>query len=205
TCQIARKMGSKGFDFENPSQIMDEIASVSPSYGGISFARLEDGGLQWPCPTEEHPGTPILHSQLFTRGKGQFVPLEYKPSKELPDEEYPLILTTGRSLFHWHTGTMTRKVSGLNTFMGEELVEINPEDASALGVADGEKIKVISRRGEVVAKAKVTEVSPVGVVFMTFHFAESSGNVLTNPVLDPVAKIPEFKVCAVRVEKTKTG
>jgi formate dehydrogenase alpha subunit len=205
TCQIARKMGSKGFDFENPSQIMDEIASVSPSYGGISFARLEDGGLQWPCPTEEHPGTPILHSQLFTRGKGQFVPLEYKPSKELPDEEYPLILTTGRSLFHWHTGTMTRKVKGLNTFMGEELVEINPEDASVLGVADGEKIKVISRRGEVVAKAKVTEVSPVGVVFMTFHFAESSGNMLTNPVLDPVAKIPEFKVCAVRVEKTKTG
>jgi formate dehydrogenase alpha subunit len=205
TCQIARMMGSKGFDFENPSQIMDEIARLTPSYGGVSFARLEDGGLQWPCPTEEHPGTPILHSQLFTRGKGQFVPLEYKPSKELPDEEYPLILTTGRSLFHWHTGTMTRKVKGLNTFMGEELVEINPEDASALGVVDGEKIKVISRRGEVVAKARVTEVSPVGVVFMTFHFAESSGNVLTNPVLDPVAKIPEYKVCAVRVEKTKTG
>jgi predicted molibdopterin-dependent oxidoreductase YjgC len=205
TCQIAQKMGGKGFDFENPSQITDEIASVSPSYGGISFGRLEGGGLQWPCPTEEHPGTPILHRQLFTRGKGQFIPLEYKPSKELPDKEYPLILTTGRSLFHWHTGTMTRKVKGLNTFMSEELVEINPEDASALGIADGEKIKVISRRGEVVAKAKVTEVSPVGVVFMTFHFAESSGNVLTNPVLDPVAKIPEYKVCAVRVEKVKTG
>jgi len=201
TCQIALKMGGKGFDFDSPSRIMDEIASVSPAYGGISYQRLEEVGLQWPCPTPDHPGTPILHSQFFTRGKGNFVPLEYKPSMELPDEEYPLVLTTGRSLFHWHTGTMTRKVTGLNTFRSEELVEINPADAEALGVADGGKVKVTSRRGEVVAKAKVTEVSPPGVVFMTFHFAESLGNMLTNPVLDPVAKIPEFKVCAVKVAK----
>ncbi len=201
TCQIARKMGAKGFDFEGPSQIMDEIASVSPAYGGISYGRLEEVGLQWPCPTPDHPGTPILHSQFFTRGKGNFVPVEYKPSMELPDDKYPLVLTTGRSLFHFHTGTMTRKVTGLNTFMGEELVEMNPADAEALGIADGGKVKVSSRRGEVVAKAKVTEVSPPGVVFMTFHFAESLGNILTNPVLDPVAKIPELKVCAVRVAK----
>ncbi|MEE9520317.1 MAG: molybdopterin-dependent oxidoreductase, partial [Dehalococcoidales bacterium] len=205
TCQLARRMGSKGFDFENASQIMDEIASLTPSYGGISYRRLEEGGLHWPCPTEEHPGTLILHTQQFTRGKGRFIPLEYKPSMELPDSDYPLILTTGRSLYHWHTGTMTRRVEGLTILRSEELVEINPEDASALGIADGERIKVTSRRGEVVARAKVTEVSPVGVVFMTFHFAESPTNVLTNPALDPVAKIPELKVCAVRIEKTKAG
>ena len=201
TCQIAQRMGSKGFDFTHPSEIMEEIASLTPSYGGISYERLEKGGLQWPCPTEEHPGTPILHTKQFTRGKGKFIPLEYKPSKELPDDDYPLILTTERSLYHFHTGTLTRKVRGLNILRGEELVEINPRDASALGIADGDMVKVTSRRGQVVAKAKVTEVSPVGVISMTFHFAESPTNVLTNPALDPVAKIPELKVCAVRVEK----
>jgi formate dehydrogenase alpha subunit len=201
TCQLGKKMGSSGFDFEHPSQIMDEISSLTPSYGGINYQRLEDGGLQWPCPTPEHPGTPILHTQQFTRGKGRFIPLEYKPPMELPDDEYPLVLTTGRSLYHFHTGTMTRKVEGLNVLKREGTVEINPEDASELGIIDGEMVKVISRRGEVVAKAKVTEVSPVGVVFMTFHFAESPANLLTNPALDPVAKIPEYKVCAVRVER----
>jgi len=120
---------------------------------------------------------------------------------ELPDEEYPLMLTTGRSLYHWHTGTMTRKVGGLNQRLGEGFIEINPKDALALGITDGEMVKVISRRGEVMAKAKVTDTSSVGVVFMTFHFAESPTNVLTNPALDPVAKIPELKVCAVRIEK----
>ena len=201
TCQIAQRMGGKGFDFEHPSQIMDEIVSLTPSYGGISYNRLEDGSLQWPCPTQEHPGTPILHTQQFTRGKGRFMPLEYKPPMELPDDEYPLILTTERSLYHYHTGTMTRKVKGLNIIRGEELVEINPSDASALDIADGEMVKVTSRRGEVVTKARVTDASPVGVVTMDFHFAEGPTNVLTNPALDPVAKIPELKVCAVRVEK----
>jgi len=201
TCQIARRMGGQGFDFEHPSQIMDEIARVTPSYGGITYRRLDKGGLQWPCPTRKHPGTPILHTRQFSRGRGRFIPLEYKPPMELPDDEYPLILTTERSLYHFHTGTVTRKVKGLNIFLGEGLVEINPEDASALGIADGEMVKVISRRGEVVAKAKVTGVSPVGVVTMNFHFAESPTNVITNPALDPVAKIPELKVCAVRIEK----
>ncbi len=201
TCQIARKMGAHGFDFDHPSQIMEEIARLTPSYGGISYERLENGGLQWPCPTEDHPGTPILHTKLFTRGKGRFIPLEYKPSKELPSDDYPLVLTTERSLYHYHTGTLTRKVKGLNQLLGEGFVEINPKDASALGISDGEMVKVISRRGEVVAKAKVTEVSPVGVVSMNFHFAESPTNVITNPALDPVSKIPELKVCAVRIEK----
>jgi formate dehydrogenase alpha subunit len=199
--QIGQRLGSQGFAFTHPSQIMDEIARLTPSYGGISFERLEGSGLQWPCPTSEHPGTPILHGAIFTRGKGQFMPLVYRPPQESPDEEYPLVLTTGRSLFHYHTGTMSRRVKGLNTFLNEELVEINPQDASALGIADGDKIRVVSRRGEVKAKARLTKASSVGMVYMTFHFAESPTNQLTNPALDPVAKIPEFKVCAVRVEK----
>jgi len=205
TCQLGKRMGKrlgKGFDFKHPSDIMDEIASLTPSYAGISYKRLEKGGLQWPCPTKDHPGTPILHSQQFTRGKGRFLPLEYKPPMELPDRKYPLVLTTGRSLYHFHTGTMTRKVEGLNILKGEG-IEINPHDAKALGVKDGETVKVISRRGEVKARARVTEASPVGVVFMTFHFAESPANMLTNPAVDPVAKIPEYKVCAVRIEGAK--
>jgi formate dehydrogenase alpha subunit len=201
TSQLAQKMGGKGFAFNHPSEIMDEIARLTPAYGGISYQRLEEGGLQWPCPTDEHPGTPILHTMLFSRGKGHFVPLEYKPPAELADDDYPLILTTGRSLFHFHTGTLTRKVRGLNVFKDEELVEMNPKDAAALGVADGDMVRVVSRRGAVVAKACLTDASPVGVVFMTFHFAETPTNQLTNPALDPVAKIPEYKVSAVRIEK----
>jgi formate dehydrogenase alpha subunit len=203
-CQIGRRMGGKGFGFNHPSQIMDEIARVTPSYGGISYRRLKAGGLQWPCPTAEHPGTTIMHTERFTRGKGQFVPIGYKPPAESPDDDYPLVLTTGRSLFQYHTGTMTRKVKGLNVFRGEELVEINPEDARALGISDGDTVRVVSRRGAVVTKTKVTDVSQVGTVFMTFHFAESPTNQLTNPALDPVAKIPEYKVCAVRIEKITT-
>jgi predicted molibdopterin-dependent oxidoreductase YjgC len=199
--QVARRMGANGFDFDHPSQIMDEIASVTPSYGGISYHRLETCGLQWPCPTSDHPGTPILHATQFACGLGKFSPLQYRPSAELPDDDYPLLLTTGRSLYHFHTGTMTRKVAGLNTIEPEGEVEINPQDADTLQISTGDKVKVISRRGEVVTKARVTEINPPNVVYMTFHFAESAANVLTNKALDPVAKIPEFKVCSVRVEK----
>ena len=162
---------------------------------------MESGGIQWPCPTVDHPGTPFLHAEKFTRGKGRFIPLEYRPPAELPDDDYPLILTTERSRYHFHTGTMTRKVAGLDFLDGEGMVEINPADASRLGIDDGEMVKVLSRRGEITARARVTEVSPAKVVTMNFHFAESPTNQLTNPALDPVAKIPEFKVCAVRVEK----
>ncbi len=202
TCQIAKKLGGKGFDFSHPMEIMEEIASLTPSYKGISYERLEKGGLQWPCVTREHPGTPILHTERFATksGKGKFMPLGYKPSAEVPDDKYPLLLTTDRSLYHYHTGTMTRKVEGLNILRGYEMVEMNPEDAAALEIADGEVVRVISRRGEVTAKAKVSDVSPSGVVSMTFHFAESPTNVLTSPAIDPVAKIPETKVCAVRIE-----
>jgi len=200
-CQVAQRLGAKGFDYSHPFDIMEEIRNLTPSYGGISYQRLQDGGLQWPCPIDDHPGTPILHTNIFVRGKGRFIPLKYIPPGEMPDEDYPLILTTGRSLYHFHTGTMTRKVAGLNIMVPEGVVEISPKDASQLCIAQGDKVKISSRRGEVIAKAKVTEALPSGVVFMTFHFAESAANILTNPKLDPVSKIPELKVSAVKVEK----
>jgi len=200
-CQVAQELGAKGFDYAHPTAIMEEIHNLTPSYGGISYQRLENGGLQWPCPTDDHPGTPVLHTNTFTRGKGRFIPLKYTPPREMPDENYPLILTTGRSLYHFHTGTMTRKVTVLNALKPEGVVEISPKDASQLGIAEGDKVKVSSRRGKVITKAKVTEALPPGVVFMTFHFAESPANILTNPKLDPVSKIPELKVSAVKVEK----
>lgn len=200
--EIARKMGGKGFDYASAQEIFEEIARLTPSYAGITYARLEkEGGLQWPCPTEDHPGTRILHQGSFTRGKGRFAPLAYRPSAEGPDAEYPFILTTGRSPFHYHTGTMTRKVRGLNALAPEEKVWIHPADARSLGIADGDRVRVTSRRGTIQAMARITDEIPEKVVFMTFHFAEASANLLTNPMVDPVAKIPEFKVCAVRVEK----
>jgi formate dehydrogenase alpha subunit len=201
TCQIAQRIGAKGFDFKDASEVMKEIASVTPSYGGINYKRLEQGSLQWPCSSEDHPGTCILHTELFSRGKGHFVPLVYRPSAELPDAEYPLVLTTDRSAFHFHTGTMTRKVKGLNIFHHEELMAINPADAASLGIKDGDRVKVISRRGEVTTKARLTDTAPPGTVAMTFHFVETPTNEITNPALDPLSKIPEYKVAAVRVEK----
>jgi predicted molibdopterin-dependent oxidoreductase YjgC len=201
TGQIARRLGAKGFDFAGPAEIFNEIARLTPSYGGISYRRLEEGTLQWPCPDENHPGTCILHSEIFARpnGRGRFVPLEYRQSAELPDDDYPLLLTTNRSLYHFHTGTMTRKVKGLNALRKEELVAINPTDATELGITDGEMVRVTSRRGSVTTKAKVTGDTPRGTVAMTFHFVESPTNELTNPAFDPVAKIPEFKVAAVKI------
>jgi formate dehydrogenase alpha subunit len=200
-CQVAQRLGAKGFDYDHPSDIMEEIRKLTPSYGGISYERLEQGGLQWPCPVDDHPGTPILHINTCVRGKGRFIPLKYIPPGEMPSADYPLVLTTGRSLYHYHTGTMTRRVSGLNVMEPEGAVEINPQDASRLNIAHGDKVRVTSRRGEVITKAKVTETLRPGVVFMTFHFAESAANILTNPKLDPVSKIPEFKVAAVKVQK----
>jgi len=203
--QLAQKMGGKGFDYKDAEAIFDEIRRLVPSYAGISYRRLEAGGLMWPCPAENHPGTPCLHKDTFTRGKGRFLPLEYRPPGEMPDADYPLVLTTERSLFHYHTGTMTRRVAGLNVLHPEELIEIHPRDAAALGITDGERVRVTSRRGEVTARCKVSPVTPPGVVTMSFHFAESPTNVLTSPILDPVAKIPELKVCAVRVAGCTDG
>jgi predicted molibdopterin-dependent oxidoreductase YjgC len=199
--EVAKRMNAKGFEYTNASEILDEIASISPIYGGISFSRINDVGLQWPCPSEDHPGTIFLHEGKFSRGLGCFQPLEYRPSVELPDSEYPLVLTTTRMLYHFHTGTMTRKVEGLNIVRPSERIEINPKDADNLKIDHGEEIRVLSRRGDVTGKAFVTENVPPGVISMSFHFTETPTNALTNPALDPLSKIPELKVCAVRVEK----
>ncbi len=202
TCEIAKRLGAAGFDFETAAEVMDEIRALTPSYGGITYERIEETGLQWPCPGADHPGTRYLHGERFpTRsGRGRFFPLTYRPPDEEPDDEFPLVLTTERSLYHYHTSTMTRRVPGLELLRSEELVEIHPQDAAALRVATGDEVRVTTRRGEVVARALVTEVSPPGTICMTFHFHEAPTNVLTNAAYDPVAKIPETKVCAVRVE-----
>jgi formate dehydrogenase alpha subunit len=187
-------------NYSNPSEIMAEISSLTPSYGGITYERLDQlGSLQWPCPTLEHPGTPYLHKASIARGKGLFKGIDYKPSNELPDADYPFVLTTGRVLYHYHTRSMTGRVAGLNKISPESFIEINPVTARNLGVKDGEKVNVISRRGEISTTAKVVRTIKENVVFMPFHFAEGAANVLTNPALDPISKIPEYKVCAVNI------
>jgi predicted molibdopterin-dependent oxidoreductase YjgC len=201
-CDISKNMGAQGFDFSSPEQVAEEIRSVTPSYGGITYARIEETGLQWPCPDLNHPGTPYLHAEKFNTpsGRGQFIPVSFTSPAEVTSREYPLILTTRRSYFHYHS-TLSRKVAGMDDLRGEELVEMNPVDAAALEVEEGEKVNVISKRGAVTAKAKISKVTPPGVVSMTFHYAETRTNILTHGALDPIAKIPEFKVCAVKVER----
>ncbi len=189
-----------GWDYAHPSEVMAEINALAPIYGGITFERIEQGGLQWPCRTIDDPGTPILHVGKFSRGLGKFHAVEWQPAKEMPDADYPFLLTTGRVLFHFHGGSMTRRSAGLDEIYPEALIEINPQDAEKLGIIDGDMVRVASRRGEVVAKAEVVGRPDAGVVFMTFHFQEAAANLLTIAALDPVAKIPEYKVAAVRIE-----
>jgi formate dehydrogenase alpha subunit len=199
---IAHVSSRLGYDMGDVSEqgVAEEIASLTPSYGGISYARLEEKGeLRWPCPSDDHPGTPILHVGKVTRGKGLFSPVEYKPPAELPDDEYPLVMTTGRLLTHYHTGTMTRRVKALDELAPRNQVWVSPGDAERLGVEDGQEVALQSRRGSIKLEAKVTHKVGEGVVFVPFHFGESPANALTNPALDPVAKIPEFKVAAVRI------
>jgi formate dehydrogenase alpha subunit len=186
--------------YASPGEIMDEINRVAPSYGGITYERIEKEGLQWPCPNVDHPGTRYMHKEKFTRGLGLFHAIEYIPPAELPDDEYPMILSTGRVLYHFHTGTMTRRAEGLSERYPESLVEINPRDTQKYGIEDGKLVKLTTRRGSIEARARVTDRSPEGVIFVNFHFREVAVNLLTNPVLDPIGKIPEYKVCAVKVE-----
>jgi formate dehydrogenase major subunit/formate dehydrogenase alpha subunit len=191
----------RGWEYASASDAMAEVNALTPIYGGITYERLNNGEqLQWPVPTEEHDGTPILHVGKFSRGVGHFEPVEHTPPDELPDEEYPLMLTNGRVLYHWHGGEMTRRAAGLTEMYPEAEIEISPADAAERGIDDGEMMKVASRRGEIVAKAQVTDRVPAGLIFATFHYPDSAVNFLTNPALDPTAKIPEYKVCAVKVE-----
>ncbi len=205
TGQIAERMGYQGLIYSSAEEIAEEIARTTPIYGGISWDRLNDGGLQWPCWDLSHPGTQVLHERDFSGGLGSFVPVDFRPPAEEPDEDYPIVLMTGRLLFHFHTGTMTRRSPTLNAQLSKGFVEVNPRDAERLGISEGERVRVKSRRGEIEIPALVTSVVPQGTVFIPFHFAESPANALTHSALDPVAKIPELKVSAVRLEKTGTS
>jgi formate dehydrogenase alpha subunit len=205
-CQLAQQMGAAGFDFRSPAEVTDEIAQVTPIYGGVSYERLEkEGSLQWPVPAPDHPGTPFLHKGKFSRGLGKFHAIQFQEAAELPDEEYPFILTTGRLMFHWHTGTMTRRSEKLHQEVPEAYVEIHPDDAARIGLNGAKRVRVISRRGKIELVARVTLRIRPGVVFIPFHFAEAAANALTHAALDPIAKIPEYKVCAVRVEPQIDG
>jgi formate dehydrogenase alpha subunit len=201
-CDLSTKFGLP-MSYNSPSDIFDEVVKVTPSYAGISYDRLEKETISWPCPSKDHPGTPILHKDRFTRGKGLFHAIEYRPPEEMVDEEFPIQLTTGRYFPHYHTGTMTRNSPSLHNEMPEGHVEINPIDAAELGLKNDDEARIVSRRGEVVSKVLLTDLVDRGTIFMSFHFMEANANVLTNPALDPICKIPEYKVCAVKVEKVK--
>ncbi len=190
-----------GWDYQEMSEVMHEISRLAPNYAGVTYQRLEAGvPLQWPVPDIDHPGTPILHTKVFSRGRGKFAPVEHVPPAELPDSEYPLLLTTGGVLYHWNGGAMSRHARGLEAMYPESLVEISSVDAENAGITDGQPMRIASRRGEIVARAWVTDRVEPGLIFMTFHCPEGSANWLTNGVLDPISKTPEYKACAVRIE-----
>ena len=203
-CELGARMGyEEQFAHENPEEVFNEVAAVTPSYHGISYSRLDPDGLHWPCPTAEHPGTPILHREKFAMpdGLGVFSPIEWKPPAEVPDAEYPFVLTTGRVIWQWHTGTMTRRSWSLEKEAPIGWIEINTEDAKELGIKDQEVVRASTRRGSIDIPARVTPEIVKGVMFIPFHYREHPANRLTHNALDPIAKIPEFKACAVKVEK----
>lgn len=200
TCEIATRMGY-AMSYKDSETIFNELAAVTPSYAGISYARLEHDGLHWPCPTPEHPGTPILHRDQFTRGKGVFHAIDWIAPAEVADAEYPLYLTTGRVLYHYHSGTMTMKTEGLNERSPDSFVEIARRDAQEMGFAEGDRVTIASRRGAIQARVHISRKAVDGTVFMPFHFAEAAANKLTHAALDPVCGIPELKVCAVKLSK----
>jgi len=198
---LAERLGCEGFP-RTPEALFAEIRALTPSYHGMTYERLErEFGLRWPCPSEDHPGTPILHVDRFARGKGLLSALEYRAPAEKPDEQYPMCLSTGRMLEHFHTGSMSRRSVVLDGIVPNAEIEVHPHDAERIGVRTGDRIRVTTRRGSIESYANVTARVEEGSLFAPFHFAEAAANRLTNDALDPVAKIPEFKVCAARLEK----
>jgi predicted molibdopterin-dependent oxidoreductase YjgC len=188
--------------FQSAEEVMREIARVTPSWRGVTYPRLEGAGLQYPVPTDDSAGTSFLFDDGFPTadGKGVFVPVQYAPPVELPDDEYPFVMNTGRQLYHWHTGTMTRRASGLDQREPTPTVEIHPDDARELGLEDGDLVRLTSRRNTMVSSCRISERVARGQVFVPFHFREAAANLLTNPVLDPYAKMAELKCCAVRLQ-----
>ncbi len=201
TSEIARRMGHD-MGYTSAARIWEEIRRLTPSVFGVTYERIESGGIQWPCPEIGHPGTRYLYKDgAFPKGRARFFPARWKPPAETPDEEYPFVLTTGRRLWQYHTGTQTRRSAGFGEISPEELIEINPEDAKRLAIEDRDYVMAVSRRGSLKVRAWVTGRVPEGVCFMTFHFREACANVITNNAFDPVAGTAEYKACAIRVEK----
>jgi formate dehydrogenase major subunit len=200
--EIAKRMG-QSWPSASGQEIWDnEVSRFAPALGGITYRRIEGNGIQWPCPDETHPGTCILHKGgEFTCGLGQFMPVDWTPPAEVPDDDYPFVLSTGRRLYHYHTRTQTGRCEGLNDLLGEETADISPADAARMGIQHGETIKVKSRRGKVTLKANVTDRVPAGMVWMAFHFRDACANWLTNPAYDPETLTAEYKACAVQLEK----
>lgn len=209
TCELAKRIARRlgrpvsGFDFRHPSEIFDEMARLWPAIGGLSYSRLESGGIQWPCPAADHSGTRFLYGEAFPTGKARFVAVSQgEAAAELPDPDYPFVLNTGRLLYHWHGGTLTRRVQGLLELAPRLQIAVNPADARQLGLGDGGPVRVVSRRGEMTGYAHVTEAVRPGALFVPFvKLADSAANFLTNSAHDPTSKIPEYKVCAVRLER----
>ena len=200
--QIAKRLGLP-FDYAEPEEIFAEMASLSPIYGGISYGRIERQDLHWPCPTPDHQGTPILHQERFGRGLGLFAGIAYRPSEELPDEEYPFFLTTGRHFAHYNARTMTGHCATLAREYPRAFAQMHVNDAEKFGLREGDPVRVISRRGEVATWVRTGTIVPEGAIFMDFHFAEANSNVLLGTSLDPITKTPDYKVCAVRIEALK--
>jgi formate dehydrogenase alpha subunit len=196
--ELSRRLGYP-MEYDSPERVLEEFGKLWPALAGINYGRIDIQGIQWPCPSENHPGTQYLYKDGFPRGTVRFTPVSFVPPAEITDKEYPFILTTGRNLFQYHSGSMTRKVKQIETHAGEAYVEINPADAGKLRLKSGDWIRVISRRGEIEIKARVTKKVPEGTVFVPMHYREAAANVITNDACDPKVKIPEFKVCAVKV------
>lgn len=197
--EIAKRLGGKGFDYKDPEEVFEEIRLTTPSYRGITYKRIDKVGIQWPCPSEDHPGTPYLHQGEFTRGKGLMIPVEYEEPAELVCDEYPILLSTGRMLYHYNVSSVHSKT--LKDIRPYELAEMNPVDAEKLGVKEEDFVRVTSRRGSITTRVTITERVKPGMMFMTFHYKESPVNELTNSAYDPVTKTAEYKISAVRVEK----
>jgi formate dehydrogenase major subunit len=201
--ELGKRLGTD-LGFGSAEEVYEDMRRTATSYAGITYGRIENVGLQWPCPTLSHPGTVFLHKDgNFSRGKGLFSKTEWVPPAEVPDDTYPLVLSTGRRLWHYHSATQTRNSMGLENLFPEELLEMSPKDASELGIESGDRVRAISRRGFIELMAWVTDRSPEGVCWTSFHFQEACGNVLTNDAFDPLTETAEYKACAIRVEKVK--
>jgi formate dehydrogenase major subunit/formate dehydrogenase alpha subunit len=198
--ELSRRLGLE-MQYTAIEEVFREAGKIWPALAGITYQRIAKTGLQWPCPTLDHPGTPYLFKAGFPRGKASFTRVRYRPSEELPDDKYPFLLSTGRQLFQYHTGSMTRRVDALNTVSPTAYIEVHPDDAAMIRILDGERVKVSSRRGSIEVPVLISERPSKGIVFIPFHYREAAANVLTNNALDPISKIPELKVCAVKIEK----